>query len=72
MLYAMTRRLIPHDIDLDTLQAFKEEFPAWLDEECPGAMHDFAAGAGLTDDNEQELKTATAKWLAQHQGADRA
>lgn len=72
MLYAMTRRLIPHDIDLDTLQAFKEEFPAWLDEECPGAMHDFAAGVGLTDDNEQELKTATAKWLAQHQGADRA
>lgn len=72
MLYAMTRRLIPHDIDLDTLQAFKEEFPAWLDEECPGAMHDFAAGVGLTDDNEQELKTATVKWLAQHQGADRA
>ena len=72
MLYAMTRGLIPHTIDMNALQAFKEEFPDWLDAECPGAMHDFEAGSGLSEDNERELKAAIAKWLARHQEAEQA
>ncbi len=61
-LYAMSRGLIEHTIDMALLRRFKEEFPKLLREQFPALISALTANPSLTDEVETMLHQAVAAW----------
>jgi F-type H+-transporting ATPase subunit alpha len=62
-LYAMSRGLVPHTIDMGLLHRFKAEFPALLRENYPTLLAQITLKQALDDGIESGLQEATAAWL---------
>ncbi len=64
-LYAMGRGLIPHEIPMDLLRRFKQEFPQMLASQYPDLALTLQAHPLLTDEIETWIRQAVRTWLAQ-------
>ncbi len=62
-LYAMSRGLISHTIDMALLKRFKEEFPEFLREQVPALLSILEAKPELTEEVEGMIRGAVETWL---------
>ncbi len=65
-LYAMVRGLIPHEIPMELLLKFKQEFPRVLEEQYPDLSLSLREHAELGDETEAWIHMAVNTWLAQN------
>lgn len=61
-LYAMSRGLIPHTIDMALLRRFKAEFPGQLREQYPALVAQLSAKSELTLEVEEGIQRAVDAW----------
>lgn len=64
-LYAMSRGLVPHNIPMDLLKRFKQEFPDMLETQYPDLALSLREHAKLGDEIEAWIRLAVRTWLAQ-------
>jgi len=62
-LYAMSRGLISHTIDMKLLERFKREYPALLLEQFPAVVAQIQEKKALTDEIEEGLRQSVEAWL---------
>ena len=67
LLYAVTRKLLPDDAGLDLLRAFKEQFPAYMDNAHPHIRNAMEQTGDMDEEVRQEVTQAVREWLARRQ-----
>ena len=63
LLYAVTRGLLDHDTPMETLRAFKAQFPEFLALRFPHIVDTLSAKGKFDDVLEKELEQAVKEWL---------
>jgi len=67
LLYAVTRSIIPHSADMDTIKAFKAEFPSFLSMRYPHVVKNLEEKQSFDDAIEKDLTQAVKTWLQKHE-----
>ncbi len=70
LLYAVTRKLLPRDMQVEGVRAFRDQFCGFLREKYPAALIDLAEGEDLTESIEAGLKEGVKAFLAQMHAED--
>ena len=68
LLYAVTRGILPQEnTGLDTIRAFKKQFPPFLSVNYPAVIHGIRKKGELDEKAEEELVRAIREWRAQYE-----
>jgi F-type H+-transporting ATPase subunit alpha len=67
LLYAVTRTIIPHDAGVETIKAFKAEFPGYLSLHYPQVILNLDEKQDFDESIEKDLTQAVKTWLAKHE-----
>ena len=67
LLYAVTRTIIPHDVGVETVKAFKTEFPGYLSLHYPQVILNLEEKQDFDESIEKDLTQAVKTWLAKHE-----
>jgi F-type H+-transporting ATPase subunit alpha len=67
LLYAVTRAIIPHEAGVETIKAFKAEFPNYLSLHYPQVILNLEEKQDFDESIERDLTQAVKTWLAKHE-----
>ncbi len=65
LLYAITKGILPHDTPIETIRAFKAQFPAFLDMRYPHVVNGLMQSGEFGESIEKDLIQAVKGWLAE-------
>ena len=67
LLYALTRTVIPHEAGVETVKAFKTEFPKYMSLYFPPVIGRLEEKNDFDESIERDLTQAVKTWLAKHE-----